>query len=775
MSEDFDKTRPPLRITIAPEMDATMPGRRVLEPIAEPADVDATMPGKRDRKDDGRFAVGDLIMNRYKVLSELGQGGMGVVYRCLDETAGVEVALKALPPELSHNTLEMEDIKENFQLVSQLVHQNIAVYKNLERDLANGNYYLIMECCEGEDLRRWIKRKRKEGTLTLETVLPIIQQVAAALDYAHSEKIIHRDIKPGNIMIDQSGKIKVLDFGLAAQIHTSMTRVSMAYHGTSGTGPYMAPEQWRGRAQGAAADQYALAVMTYEMLAGRLPFESSDAAVLREAVLNDTPEEITVLPKNASEALKRAMSKEPAERFESCSEFAAALSGKKVSGGKVQKKSGYIKWTAMLIISLLLLAGGVGYYFFDKYQKEQAVQEQIAAGNAEIERLSKIVAENAEKERQAELAAEKAEKERQAKIAAERARDINKAALDQARAEKDAAGRQLAGAKDALNKEKEKVKNARAALESQQRNIDTMNRMVDDTFRKLSNAQDERKQAERNLEKIRRDLERIQQENIALKADSAKLKAVQKELDFFKNDLAQTNHSDALAVLDLQWEQRLTIGFRKIAQKSFLPVFQLGSRSYVVSTLDVIGGSLNNSSIPENIISLEYKAGKPGSATTRIVSPVRVANDDCRVALMDVTELKGIKPLKLITWNELRERGSLDLYLFKSDSMRNAKLENRCTWGVGNDKYIYVANNPRAANELKAQAGDLLMTRQGELAGVVVLVKNNRARCYVFPVAPAISKMPRIDQGSKQSKYQEFTTGMSVFWQKGDKLSEQQP
>jgi len=290
MSEDFDKTMAPQRTpAAAPEMDATMPGRRVLEPIAEPLDVDATMPGKRDRKDDGRFAVGDLIMNRYKVLSELGQGGMGVVYKCFDETAGVEVALKALPPELSHNTLEMEDIKENFQLVSQLVHQNIAVYKNLERDLANGNYYLIMECCEGEDLRRWIKRKRKEGTLTLEAVLPIIQQVAAALDYAHSEKIIHRDIKPGNIMIDQSGKIKVLDFGLAAQIHTSMTRVSMAYHGTSGTGPYMAPEQWRGRQQDAHADQYALAVMTYEMLAGHLPFESSDAAVLKQAVLDENP------------------------------------------------------------------------------------------------------------------------------------------------------------------------------------------------------------------------------------------------------------------------------------------------------------------------------------------------------------------------------------------------------------------------------------------------------------------------------------------------------
>ena len=206
--DDFDKTIPPRRAA-GDGMD------------------DVTMPGKRDRKPDGRFSVGDLIMNRYKVLAELGQGGMGVVYKCFDETAGIEIALKALPPELSHNTLEMEDIKDNFQLVSKLVHQNIAISKQLEKDNSNGNYYLIMECCSGEDLRRWLRRKRKEGELKLEDVLPIIKQVAAALDYAHEQKIIHRDIKPGNIMIDPAGKIKVLDFGLAAQIHTSMTRVSM--------------------------------------------------------------------------------------------------------------------------------------------------------------------------------------------------------------------------------------------------------------------------------------------------------------------------------------------------------------------------------------------------------------------------------------------------------------------------------------------------------------------------------------------------------------------
>ena len=395
--EDIDKTIPPQRENVFPAAD------------------DVTMPGKRDRKPDGRFQVGDLIMNRYKVLAELGQGGMGVVYKCFDETAGIEVALKALPPELSHNTLEMEDIKDNFQLVHNLHHPNIASSNNLERDNSNGNYYLIMECCEGEDLRRWLKHKRKEADLTLESILPIIQQVADALDYAHRQKIIHRDIKPGNIMINSAGEIKVLDFGLAAQIHTSMTRVSMAYHGTSGTGPYMAPEQWRGRAQGAAADQYALAVMTYEMLAGHLPFESTDAAVLREAVLNDTPENIADIPQTAQDAIKRAMSKEPAERFESCSDFAAALGGKKIKAAKVQKKGVFPKWAVAVLLAVLLGAVGTGYYIFDKNQKEQARLEQLAREKAEKERLEKIAAEKAEKERLAKIAAEKAEKERLAK------------------------------------------------------------------------------------------------------------------------------------------------------------------------------------------------------------------------------------------------------------------------------------------------------------------------------------------------------------------------
>ncbi|MBO5959502.1 MAG: serine/threonine protein kinase, partial [Lentisphaeria bacterium] len=249
MTDELDKTIPPQRPRAVPE---------------DFMDLEKTMAPRRERKTDGRIEAGDLIMGRYNVLAELGQGGMGVVYKCFDEIAGIEVVLKALPPELSHNTLEMEDIKDNFQLVHNLHHPNIASSNTLEKNPENGNYYLIMECCEGEDLRRWIRRKHKDRSMTWDEFLSVIRQVADALDYAHKQRLMHRDIKPGNIMIDGAGKVKVLDFGLAAQIHTSMTRVSMAYRGTSGTGPYMAPEQWRGHPQGAAADQYALAVMAYE-------------------------------------------------------------------------------------------------------------------------------------------------------------------------------------------------------------------------------------------------------------------------------------------------------------------------------------------------------------------------------------------------------------------------------------------------------------------------------------------------------------------------------
>ncbi len=333
---------------------------------------DQTMPGRRDRRNDGRFAPGDLILERYKVISELGQGGMGVVYKCFDETAGVEVALKSLPLELAHNTQEMEDIKENFQLVSRLIHQNIAISKTLERDSANGAYYLIMECVEGQDLRQWMRQRRKDGILTLDVVVSVVGQIADALDYAHAEKVIHRDIKPGNVMINAEGKVKILDFGLAAQIHTSMTRVSMAYQGTSGTGSYMAPEQWKGRRQGAAADQYALAVLTYEMLSGDLPFESADMNVLRNAVLLEVPERIPGLSLQTQLALEKGLAKEPSDRFASCGEFVRALVRNNLRDPFAPKRPTLL-FSVLAIVAFLVAGSAVILY------RQNLEQERLAA------------------------------------------------------------------------------------------------------------------------------------------------------------------------------------------------------------------------------------------------------------------------------------------------------------------------------------------------------------------------------------------------------------
>ncbi|HOW80440.1 MAG TPA: SUMF1/EgtB/PvdO family nonheme iron enzyme [Verrucomicrobiota bacterium] len=338
----------------------------------------------------GRWKMGEKVLERYRIVGELGQGGMGVVYKCFEEVGGIEVALKALPPELSHNTVEMEEVRENFQLVERLHHPNITAVKTLERDERTGDYYLILELAEGVDLRRW--RKQRGGRVPLPEVLPILRQVAAALDYAHSRRVIHRDIKPANVMVGPDGVVKVLDFGLAAQIQTSLSRVSQVKYGTSGTGPYMAPEQWRGQRQDGASDQYALAVVAYELLAGRLPFESADATVLRQAVLNSAPEPLTDVPPAVWGVLERGLAKERQQRFGSCAEFVAALEGKAadsrqqaendVSPFRARRSGLRIPLAVAGGVALVLLLGLGGWYFGVERPRQRQAAERAKADAA---------------------------------------------------------------------------------------------------------------------------------------------------------------------------------------------------------------------------------------------------------------------------------------------------------------------------------------------------------------------------------------------------------
>lgn len=365
-----------------------------------------------------RFKASDILLDRYQILSELGQGGMGLVFRCLDKVGGVEVALKMLPPEVAHDTGEMEEVRENFQLVQKLHHPNICAIKTLECDKATGDYFLIMELAQGVSLRAWHKGRARSpsapdggrGATALPEILPVLRQIAAALDYAHSQKIIHRDIKPANVMIATDGGVKVLDFGLATQVHTSMSRVSHVRYGTSGTGPYMAPEQWEGQYQDARTDQYAFAVLAYELLAGRLPFENPDAMVLRNAVLHSAPKKPDGIDATTWNVLKIGLAKERDQRFASCTEFVEVLGGKKILPQRTQSSPSKKVWFGLAAAVVLALLTYPVYRAYQSSAENRAQELAQAADAARLDAQKREQAATLQREAEAALTAGELEK-----------------------------------------------------------------------------------------------------------------------------------------------------------------------------------------------------------------------------------------------------------------------------------------------------------------------------------------------------------------------------
>jgi len=288
-----------------------------------------------DQPDDEPATVlepGTLLANRYRLLQQIGRGGMGVVWSAEEKQAGRKVVLKFVPHDLKNFETAVAQLKESFKKIHELHHQHICPTYTLEEDNHLG-YYLVMKWLNGETLDQYIERTAgRKQPLPFEETLRILRPVAGALDYAHTKRIIHRDIKPSNIFIVLDDKktfrdVQVIDFGLASEIRSSLTRVSQVRFDTSGTRPYMAPEQWRGRKQSAATDQYALAVTAYELLAGHLPFDVGDLGMLRMAVMNDPPVPLQNMPYHVNAALLKALAKDGGERFECCTDFIEALGG----------------------------------------------------------------------------------------------------------------------------------------------------------------------------------------------------------------------------------------------------------------------------------------------------------------------------------------------------------------------------------------------------------------------------------------------------------------
>jgi serine/threonine protein kinase len=253
---------------------------------------------------------GELLANRYRILRKLGEGGMGTVFLAEDtELGNNKVAIKFIPPQLAGNARAIKNLQREAQTAMQLSHPNIVRLHDMHTD--GHQKFLVMEYIEGKTLDDLLAEKA-DSKMTLEELLPIAEQIANGLDYAHGKKVLHRDLKPSNIMIDKNGLVKLLDFGIAREMKDSYTRVTGQE--TSGTLPYMSPEQLRGQPPSASMDIYSFAAVLYECLSGHPPFYTGD---LRHQILNEEPLFIDSAPEGFNQSLRLGLSKDLDKRPES--------------------------------------------------------------------------------------------------------------------------------------------------------------------------------------------------------------------------------------------------------------------------------------------------------------------------------------------------------------------------------------------------------------------------------------------------------------------------
>ena len=263
--------------------------------------------------------------DEYILEKELGRGGMAIVYLGRDARLGRKVAVKVLPPELTYGSKgsTIERFKREAQTAAKLDHPNIIpVYR-----VSPGGtlFWYVMKYLDGEPLDRILER---EGQLTVERTVAIVSEVAEALDYAHQNQVVHRDVKPANVVVDKKGRVTVTDFGIAKALDANTLTASGSIIGTP---YYMSPEQCKGKRVGPAADQYSLAVMAYQMLGGHVPFTGDSAVEIVHKHVADPVPPLGILrpqlPEKVIAVVERGLAKTPEERFATVAEFARVLAG----------------------------------------------------------------------------------------------------------------------------------------------------------------------------------------------------------------------------------------------------------------------------------------------------------------------------------------------------------------------------------------------------------------------------------------------------------------
>jgi tRNA A-37 threonylcarbamoyl transferase component Bud32 len=270
-----------------------------------------------------------LRFGQYEVTGELGRGGMGIVYRGFDPIIRREVALKTIRFQDLTDEEERQQMQERLEREAQsagrLSHPNIVtIYQFGYQQLEEGETvaFLAMECVRGRTLSALMPMARSAAPTV---VIGLLRQTAVALDYAHAQGVIHRDVKPANLLVTPEGQVKITDFGVARIASQTMTRAGAVI----GSPFYMSAEQVRGEKADARADQYSLAVVAYEIFGGRRPFEAETISALVYKIVNEEPPLLQLEPSVRADklnpVLRRALDKDPNQRFESCAAFVDAM------------------------------------------------------------------------------------------------------------------------------------------------------------------------------------------------------------------------------------------------------------------------------------------------------------------------------------------------------------------------------------------------------------------------------------------------------------------
>ncbi|OLD64092.1 MAG: hypothetical protein AUI47_07385 [Acidobacteria bacterium 13_1_40CM_2_68_5] len=262
-------------------------------------------------------------LSHYRLVEEIGQGGMGIVFKALDERLGRHVALKTLPHGVTDDPERLRRFQREARAIAALNHPNIVTIHSVEE--SEGIHFLTMELVEGKTLDALIP----PGGMALGALFDAAVPLAEALGAAHERGIVHRDLKPANVMVAQDGRVKVLDFGLAklwkedvgAEPGAAPTRTVTRGSGIAGTLPYMSPEQLQGREVDHRADIFSLGVILYQMATGVRPFKGDSAAEITSSILRDTPAPVIELRRDLPDLLgrivRRCLEKDPKRRYQS--------------------------------------------------------------------------------------------------------------------------------------------------------------------------------------------------------------------------------------------------------------------------------------------------------------------------------------------------------------------------------------------------------------------------------------------------------------------------